>query len=382
MTLPDETGAADAGNHRSARADEPRSLASLGWSAAWEEAFAPWAERGLSPAKVVAQYGLYQIATGEAEFLAEVSGRFRHAAESSLDFPAVGDWVAVRTPQGATSLLGEARAQIHGVLPRQSRFVRKAAGLRTEPQVVAANVDTVLLVSALDGDFNPRRIERYLAAAWESGARPVLVLNKTDCCDDVEAVLAGLSPVATGVPVHPVCALSGRGFADLSGYLRRGETVSLIGSSGVGKSTLLNRILGEDAQRTAAVRESDDRGRHTTTHRELFVTPEGALVIDTPGMRELAVWDGEESLAEAFADIEELALSCQFRDCRHQKEPGCAVLEAVAEGTLPTERLESYRKLHREQTALKSRQDELARLQDKRRVKNATKAFNRFKPRG
>lgn len=367
---------------RSSRTDEPRSLASLGWNEAWQEAFSPWAERGFAPAKVVAQYGLYQIATGESEFLAEVSGRFRHGAESSLDFPAVGDWVAVRTPQGAASLLGEARAQIHGVLPRRSRFVRKAAGLRTEPQVVAANVDTVLLVSALDGDFNPRRIERYLAAAWESGARPVLVLNKTDCCDDVDTVLAELSPVAAGVPVHPVCALSGRGMADLETYLGRGETVSLIGSSGVGKSTLVNRILGEAAQRTAEVRASDDRGRHTTTHRELFLTPEGALVIDTPGMRELAVWDAEESLSEAFSDIEELAESCQFRDCRHQREPGCAVRGAVAEGGLPEERLESYLKLQREQTALKSRQDELARLQEKRRPKSATRAFHRSRPRG
>ena len=357
-------------------------LAELGWGPAWEEAFLPFAEQGYRPARVVAQYGLYQIATGEAEFLAEVSGRFRHQAESPLAYPAVGDWVAVRTPQGATSGMGEARARIHGVLPRTSQFARKAAGLRTEPQVVAANVDTVFLVSALDGDWNPRRIERYLAAALESGARPVLVLNKTDCCEDLTACLAEVGEVALGVAAHPVCALTGNGLGELERYLRAGETVSLIGSSGVGKSTLVNRLLGHEAQRTAEVRASDDRGRHTTTHRELFLAAGGALIIDTPGMRELAVWDGEESLEEAFADIEEIAGRCQFRDCRHDREPGCAVRAAVAAGELPEERIESYLKLQREQAALQVRQEGLARLEEKRKSRSATKAFNRFKPRG
>ena len=346
----------------------PRTLLELGWTAAWEEAFAPWAAQGYQPARVVTQYGLYQIATGAAEFLAEVSGRFRHEAASSLAFPAVGDWVAVRVPQGAKSLQGEARARIHGVLPRRSQFARKAAGLRTEPQVVAANVDTVFLVSALDGDFSPRRIERYLTAGFESGAQPVLVLNKTDCCDDLAARLVEVGEVAIGVPVHPVCAVSGDGIEALAAYLGAGATVSLIGSSGVGKSTLVNRLLGRAAQRTAAVREADDRGRHTTTHREMFLAASGALIIDTPGMRELAVWDGEVSLAETFADLEGLAASCQFRDCRHQSEPGCAVRAAIAGGTLAIERLESYQKLQREQTALHARQDQLARLQDKRRA--------------
>jgi ribosome biogenesis GTPase len=246
-------------------------------------------------------------------------------------------------------------------------------------------VDTIFLVSGLDGDFNPRRIERYLTAAWDSGARPVVVLNKLDRCDNPEGCLLEAEAVAMGVPVHRVSALTGENCDELRAYLGRGQTVSLLGSSGVGKSTLLNRFLGREAQRTAAVRESDDRGKHATTHRELFVAPSGGLLIDTPGLREIQLWEGDQGIESAFSDVEELAEDCRFADCRHQGEPGCAVEAAAASGELPRERLESYRKLQRELRQLHLRQDELARVREKQKgkaIERAIRQHYRLKPRG
>lgn len=331
------------------------SLLHLGWNARIESSFAPLRERGLVPARVAREdRDRYVVLDDSGARSAELAGRLRHEAHSRAELPAVGDWVALRP--GAAS-----PAVIDAVLPRTSAFMRKAAGETTEEQIVAANVDTVFLVSGLDGDFNPRRIERYLASAWESGAEPVVVLNKADLAADLEAMRAEVESLAPGVAVVPLSALGGSGLDALAPWLGAGRTVALLGSSGVGKSTLVNALLGEQRQATGGVREDDSRGRHTTTHRELVPLPGGALLLDTPGMRELQLWGDEGALDGAFPEIASLAEGCRFRDCGHESEPGCAVLEALGRGALDEDRLDSWRKLQRELQRLERRQDALAR---------------------
>jgi ribosome biogenesis GTPase len=267
---------------------------------------------------------------------------------------------------------------IHAVLPRKSKFSRKVAGQRTDEQVVAANVDTLFLVSGLDGDFNPRRIERYLTAAWDSGARPVVVLNKLDRCDNPDACLLEVEAVAMGVPVHRVSALKGTNVEELTAYLGPGQTVGLLGSSGVGKSTLVNHLLGEERMATGEVRASDSRGRHVTSHRQLIVLPGGAgILVDTPGLRELQLWGTADGLAAAFSDVEALARSCRFRDCGHGAEPGCAVRDAVSEGRLAAERVEHFARLGRELRHLAGRQDALARRAQVLQAKVLARAMRR-----
>jgi len=275
----------------------------------------------------------------------------------------------------------EHRATIQAILPRRTRFSRKVAGGNTQEQVVAANIDTVFLAQGLDGDFNLRRLERYLLLAWDSGARPVIILNKADLCEDVEARVREVEGVAAGTPVHVMSAKLGEGLDEVQPYLAPGETVALLGSSGVGKSTLINRLLGVERLRTAEVRASDSRGRHTTTWRELILLPNGALVIDTPGLRELQLWDGGASARSVFPDIEALAADCHFRDCEHEQEPRCAVRLAAQEGHLAPERLESYRKLRREANYLASRQDQAAQLETKRKWRAIHRAARKHKQR-
>jgi len=327
-------------------------LEELGWGPFFSEAWAPFASAGLIPARVVVAHARALRARGaEGEQIAGVSGRLRHTSRSPEDLPVVGDWVALRPRDGGD------RTLVHAVLPRRTAFVRRAAGEITVQQVLAANVDTIFLVMGLDRDYNPRRIERALVLAWESGADPVVLLNKADLCADVESRRVEIEAAAPGVPVRVIAAKEGRGLEALAPWLQWGRTVALLGSSGVGKSTIVNRLLGEERQRTRAVRESDQRGRHTTTHRELVILPGGGLLLDTPGLREIQLWASEEGLATAFEDVEALAPRCRFRDCEHGSEPGCAVRAAVESSELSEKRLASYHKLRAEVRSLEIRED-------------------------
>lgn len=354
-------------------------LAEAGWTHDLEAAFAPHRAGGLVPARVALELNhIYRVWTDAGEVLAEATGKLRHEAAGQHELPAVGDWVALRAaPDGS-------HARIEAILPRTSAFTRKVAGSETKRQVVAANIDTVFLVSALDRDFNPRRVERYLLLAAQSGATPVVILNKSDIAGaHLEEAVAVIREIARAVPVLALSAKSGAGLETLDPYLSAGQTVALLGSSGVGKSSIINTLAGEDLLKTRSVRESDDRGRHTSTHRQMVRLPGGALLIDTPGMRELQLWDVGGALDEAFDDIDALAAGCRFRDCRHRQEPGCAVKAAAAAGTLAEDRLEAYLKLQAERDAFEARNDERALIEQKRRSKIMGKALHaRLKEKG
>lgn len=320
------------------------SLAAYGWNDHWAALFAVQAGPGLEPARVVCELRrrFYAVQTADEELLGECRGGFFHRAAGADDFPAVGDWVVVRRRPG------EARADIEAVLPRRTKFSRRAAGDQEVEQVVAANVDTVLLVSGLDRNHNPARIQRFVVAARDSGAAPVIVLNKADLHPDPEQVRARIEELVPGVPVLVTSTTTRRGLKALTQLAQPGQTLALVGSSGVGKSSLANRLARDEALPIGEVREKDSKGRHTTTRRELILTPGGALLIDTPGLRELQLWDAAEGVTEAFADVVTLAQGCRFSDCRHGQEPGCAVRAAVEAGRLPPERLAAYQKLQAE----------------------------------
>jgi ribosome biogenesis GTPase len=334
----------------------------LGWDAHFEALWHERASDGGVPARVVSQQrGLWRVVGDFEECWGEPSGKFRKESEDGGDWPAVGDWVSAEVrPEKQTALIQQ-------VLPRRSRFVRRVAGKQIAEQVIVANIDVALIVAALDGDFSVRRIERYLAQCWESGARPAIVLNKADACEERQKRMAEIEGIAMGVPIFLVSAKTGEGLDVLEASFKKGQTVVLLGSSGVGKSTLVNRLLQEERQPTHEVRTSDSRGRHTTTSRELFVMPSGTLIIDTPGLRELQLWNAAEGLTQTFADVDELASQCRFTDCQHQNEPGCAVQDALASGILDGERLESWRKLQREREFLLRKMDpEIGAVQKKR----------------
>jgi ribosome biogenesis GTPase len=344
-------------SHDSPRPAFDAELAALGWTDVEASAFTTHAAQGLRPARVIAEHrDRYIVALGDAERDAVLGGRMRHDASAREALPAVGDWVAIAIEPG------DGPAVIRALLPRRSAFARKTAGEHTAPQIVAANVDLALVASSLAGDFNERRLERYVALAWESGAMPVVVLTKSDLADDVGAAIALASAIAPGVDVVALSAATGEGIAALERHLAPGRTAVLVGSSGVGKSTLVNHLAREARMRTGDVRD-DGRGRHTTTHRELVRLDSGALLIDTPGMRELQLWATDDGLAAAFAEIDALASRCRFGDCAHESEPGCAVLDALASGALDADRLESWRRLRREIAWLERKRDERARAE-------------------
>ncbi|MFP2932794.1 ribosome small subunit-dependent GTPase A, partial [Pyxidicoccus sp. 3LG] len=319
------------------------SIESLGWGPDLANAFSVVLSQSslpLVPGRVVRQArGLLSVQTSGQVLLARTAGRLLHHASGAEALPTIGDWVALQLPTG-----GGGEALLHAVLPRRGVLMRREAGSEREGQLIAANLDVVFLVAGLDGDFNPRRIERALALAWNSGASPVVVLSKADLPSDPAERVDEVQALASGVPVLALSAQTGAGVEALLELLPPGKTGALLGSSGVGKSTLVNRLLGEARLLTQEVRADDSRGRHTTTHRELFVLPHGGLLIDGPGMRELGVWGEEEGVDQVFADILALAEECRFADCAHRSEPGCAVRGAVAAGALPQARVDSFEK--------------------------------------
>jgi ribosome biogenesis GTPase len=320
-------------------------LSNLGWSSFFEAQLTA-DDRALTPARVIWEgRGEYLLSSATEEWRAQLTGRLRYQTASRAELPTVGDWVLA------------SGQRIHKLLARRSAFSRKSAGRASDQQVVAANVDTVLLVTSLNRDFNIRRLERYLALAWESGATPVIVLNKADICADADFHQYTWAASATGVRAVVSSVVSGAGMPELSEIVRTGGTTALLGSSGVGKSSIINALLGESRQSVREIRSSDQRGRHSTTSRQLIQLPGGGVVVDTPGMRELTLWDAEDGLEHAFAEIEELAQNCRFRDCAHRGEPDCAVTAAVEAGTLDAARLESYRRLLREERFLRDRHE-------------------------
>ena len=346
-------------------------LSTFGWTAFFEQRSSGLRQQGLEFGRVSwLSRGIYNLYTERGELRAQLSGRLRHDVTQASEMPAVGDWVAFREREGA--------CMINAVLPRLSKFSRKIAGRTTEQQVLAANVDRVFLVTGLDNDYNLRRIERYLAIAWESGAQPVVILNKADLCADVATRVAEAQSAAIGVPLYAISSLTGEGVSILEQEIVPRKTIALLGSSGVGKTTLINRLLGKEAFSTHPVRASDHRGRHTTTARSLILLPAGALVMDTPGLRELQIWESDEGLGRTFDEIETLATECAFSDCTHVTEPRCAVRASVEQGRLSAERLENFRKLQRELRYLERRQDVSAQLAEKKRWKSIHKAMRNF----
>ncbi|HWK22440.1 MAG TPA: ribosome small subunit-dependent GTPase A [Ureibacillus sp.] len=347
-------------------------IKSLGFSTFFEEQLAKLLKEkrfeNCVPARVSLEHKhSYRVVAANGEYLATVSGLYAYESMNRSEFPAVGDWVLIE------KMDGEERAIIHKLFTRKSQFSRKIAGREIEEQLVATNVDLVFLVMSLNEDFNLRRLERYLVAAWESGATPIIVLTKADMCDNIDKYVREAQAVAMGVDVYVTSAYTGEGMEKIRSLFKEGITGALLGSSGAGKSTLTNALFGENKMQVSNIREDDAKGRHTTTHRELVLLPGGGCLIDTPGMRELQLWNQGESLASSFQDIEELASNCRFRDCTHNGEPGCAINKAIESGDLELSRLQSYFKLQKEIAFIERKTNTQAKLAEQRKWKQISK---------
>lgn len=342
-----------------------------GWNSKWEEKMT---SKELVGRVLLEHKHLYRVVTNDGEWLCSLSGKFKFDNNREA-FPAVGDWVVLE------QMPGEEKGIIQQVLPRQSQFSRKVAGTTMEIQLVAVNVDYVFLVMSLNQDFNVRRLERYLLAAWDSGATPVVVLTKKDACEQLDYYINEVESIAFGVEIFAVSSVTGEGIEDLAALLGEGKTGALLGSSGVGKSSLINALSGEEVMAVSDIREDDSKGRHTTTHRELSLLPGGGLLIDTPGMREFQLWDSSEGISNSFQDIEELAMQCRFRDCQHKKEPGCTIQEAIRSGVLKEDRYRSYVKLLRELAHMERKNDLAAQKTERDKWKQLAKAQKNNKKR-
>ena len=341
----------------------------LGWNSYFQTEFDEFAGgNGFLPARITRQNKHnYDVLCEKGGLTAEVSGAFSYLAESSADFPTVGDWVVVN------AIEGENKAIIHKLLPRRSSFTRKAAGIETEAQILASNIDTVFVVAGLDRDFNPRRIERYMTLIRNSGAEPVILLNKADLCDDPQARASEIEEIMPDVPVHYLSAVCDEDLSRIDELIPTGKTGTMLGSSGTGKSTIINRLLGEDILATSETSDAVGKGRHTTTWRELILLPSGGIVIDTPGLREVQLWADEDDLSVTFEDIEELAAKCRFRNCRHLSEPGCAIIQAIEDEILDNGRLQNYHKMKREIRFLTARKEQRVMIS-----KSRGKALSKF----
>lgn len=353
-------------------------LTTLGFSTYFEEQLTAFKEESklanCVPARVTLEHKhSYRVLAEEGEWLATVAGHFAYTSQAREDYPAVGDWVLVE------KMPGEEKAIIHKLFNRKSVFSRKVAGQEIKEQIVASNVDIVLLVMSLNADFNIRRLERYLVAAWDSGAKPVIVLTKADLCEDITSMVREVELVAFGVDIFVTSARSGEGIEAIQTLFTEGVTGALLGSSGAGKSTLMNALSGEELMKVSGIREDDAKGRHTTTHRELIVLPSGGCLIDTPGMRELQLWDQSESLSSSFRDIEEFAAACRYRDCTHHMEPHCAVQQAISDGALEQSRLQSYFKLQKELAFIERKTNIQAKLNEQRKWKQIAKGMKKGK---
>src|ERR1039457_6150934 len=348
-------------------------LTKLGWNAERDQQFAPHLAKGFIPARVaVEDKHFYRVWTVDAELIAQVTGKFIHESRGDHSkLPKVGDWVAVKL------VPNEEKGAIQAILPRRPQMTRKMTGRDTAQQILATNIETVFLVTAANSTFNAARLERMLVMAHESGARPVVVLNKIDLCEDLDAKLAEATRVAGDVLVLAVCALTGRGVKKLAALIKPGDTVVFIGTSGVGKSSLINRLYGEDLMPTVKVREQDAKGRHTTSWREMIFLPRGGVVIDTPGMREFHLWIASEGSKQTFPEVDTLSVRCHFRDCTHTKENQCAVLEALAAGTLPRGRYDSFLKLQLEIRSLRETEKRAAWTDRKKSDRGAHRVFSK-----